>query len=55
MAMKLLLVFLILGVAVGCSGPGGPVQRAGNAVDNAVYDVGTGVKRTGQAIQRAAD
>ena len=54
--MKKLLV--VLGVAVlvtGCSGPGGPATRAGRAVDNAVYDVGTGVKRTGQAIQNAAD
>jgi chitodextrinase len=51
----MIFALLILVVAVGCSGPGGPVQRAGAAVDNAVYNVGTGVKHTGQAIQRAAD
>lgn len=53
--MKVILALLILVVAVGCSGPGGPVEQAGRAVDNAVYDVGTGVKRTGQKIQQAAD
>lgn len=59
--MKRLLLpcFLALSVTllalVGCSGSGGPVERTGRAVDNAVYNVGTGVKRTGQAIQNAAD
>ena len=40
---------------VGCRGPGGPMERAGRSVDNAVYDVGTGVKKAGQKIQQAAD
>jgi hypothetical protein len=47
-------VVLVLAVA-GCSGPGGPMERAGRAVDNAVYDVGTGVKKAGQEIQQAAE
>jgi hypothetical protein len=42
-------------VLLGCRGPGGPMERAGRGVDNAVYDVGTGIKRTGQKIQRAAE
>jgi len=53
--MKVIFALLTLFVAVGCRGPGGPVERAGRTVDNAVYDVGTGVKRTGQEIQQAAD
>ena len=58
--MKRLLLpgFLALSAALlmltGC-GSGGPVERTGRAVDNAVYNVGTGVKRTGQSIQNAAD
>jgi predicted small secreted protein len=40
---------------VGCRGPGGPMERAGRSVDNAVYDVGTGVKKAGQKIQDAAE
>jgi predicted small secreted protein len=42
-------------VLLGCRGPGGPVERAGRGVDNAVYDVGTDIKRAGQKIQRAAE
>ena len=42
-------------VLLGCRGPGGPMERAGRGVDNAVYDVGTGIKRTGQKMQRAAE
>ncbi len=57
--MKRFLIPFLLGVAllvsVGCSGSGGPVERTGRAVDNAVYNVGTGVKRTGQSIQNAAE
>jgi hypothetical protein len=48
------LVVLTL-VFVGCSGSGGPVERAGRSVDNAIYDVGTGIKKTGQKIQQAAE
>jgi predicted small secreted protein len=31
------------------------MERAGRSVDNAVYDVGTGVKKAGQKIQEAAE
>jgi hypothetical protein len=48
------LAILVL-AAVGCRGPGGPMERAGRAVDDAVYDVGTGVKKAGQKIQQAAE
>ena len=50
----------ILGLAivvltvVGCRGPGGPMERAGRTVDDAVYDVGTGIKKAGQEVQEAA-
>jgi hypothetical protein len=40
---------------LGCRGPGGPMERAGRSVDNAVYDVGTGIKKAGQKVQQAAD
>jgi hypothetical protein len=49
----------ILGLAivvltvVGCRGPGGPMERAGRTVDDAVYDVGTGIKKAGQEVQEA--
>ena len=50
---------LILAVSIiaftGCRGPGGPGERAGRAVDTAVYNVGEGVKRTGETIKEAAD
>ena len=49
-----LLAILTL-VVVGCRGPGGPMERAGRSVDDAVYDVGTGIKKTGQKIQQAAE
>ncbi len=49
------LVAAVLTFAGCASGSGGPVERTGRAVDNAVYNVGTGVKRTGQSIQNAAD
>jgi hypothetical protein len=42
-------------MVVACRGPGGPMERAGRSVDNAVYDVGTGIKKAGQGIQRAAE
>lgn len=58
--MKRLIPFLLLPLfaSIGCRSrdtSGGPIERAGRAVDNAVYNVGTGVKRTGQSIQNAAD
>jgi hypothetical protein len=49
-----LLAILTL-IVVGCRGPGGPMERAGRSVDDAVYDVGTGIKKTGQKIQQAAE
>ena len=39
---------------VGCRGPGGPMERAGRSVDDAVHDVGTGIKKAGQEVQEAA-
>lgn len=39
---------------VACRGPGGPMERAGRTVDDAVYDVGTGIKKAGQEVQEAA-
>jgi hypothetical protein len=39
---------------LGCSGPGGPAQRAGAAVDNAVYKVGEGISTVGQKIEGSA-
>lgn len=55
--MKLLLlsaVVLVMAVSAACSGPGGPGQRAGRAVDRGIYNVGAGVERTGQAIENVA-
>jgi hypothetical protein len=48
-----LAVFVL--AVLGCRGPGGPMERAGRGVDNAVYDVGTGIKKAGQKVQQAAD
>jgi hypothetical protein len=36
---------------IGCSGPGGPAQRAGAAVDNAVHKVGEGISTVGEKIE----
>lgn len=47
------LAIVILTVAA-CRGPGGPMERAGRTVDDAVYDVGTGIKKAGQKVQEAA-
>jgi hypothetical protein len=47
------LAIMVLTV-VGCRGPGGPMERAGRTVDDAVYDVGTGIKKAGQEVQEAA-
>ena len=51
----ILALVVLMWAVVGCSGPGGPIERAGRIVDNAVYDVGTGIKKAGQKIQQAAD
>jgi hypothetical protein len=53
--MKALLTLLAAVVLVGCSGPGGPAQRAGAAVDNAVYKVGEGISTVGEKIEGAAN
>ena len=54
--MKAFILFLPLVIfTVGCSGPGGPAERAGAAVDNAVYNVGQGVENVGNSIKRSAD
>ena len=54
--MKGIFAFLVLMLAVAsCRGPNGPVERAGRSVDDAVYEVGTGIKKTGEKIQEAAD
>jgi hypothetical protein len=53
--MKALLTLLAAVVLVGCSGPGGPGQRAGAAVDNAVYKVGEGISTVGEKIEGAAN
>jgi len=53
--MIIRIVLLVSTLAlVACSGPGGPAQRAGRTVDNAVYDVGSGIQSVGQKIERAA-
>jgi hypothetical protein len=53
MIIRLILLCSTLAL-VACSGPGGPAQRAGRSVDNAVYDVGSGIENVGQKIERAA-
>jgi hypothetical protein len=45
----------LLLTVVACRGPGGPMERAGRSVDNAVYDVGTGIKKAGQKVQKVAE
>ncbi|MBL9181026.1 MAG: hypothetical protein JNN17_02710 [Verrucomicrobiaceae bacterium] len=55
--MKTTLLFLVgaLLVLTSCrNGRGGPVERAGRSVDNAVDWAGYGVRRAGEGIQRAA-
>lgn len=55
--MKTTLLFLVGAflVLTSCrNGRGGPVERAGRSVDNAVDWAGYGVRRAGEGIQRAA-
>jgi hypothetical protein len=54
--MKPLLLLLVLSTLslVACSGPGGPAQRAGAAVDRTVYKVGEGISKVGEKIEGAA-
>lgn len=53
--MKTIAFVLATFALMGCSGPGGPAQRAGAAVDHAVYKVGEGVENVGQKIERSAE
>ena len=51
--MKALLFLILASLAWlfgGCSGPGGPAERAGRSVDNAVYNTGADVEHTGQKV-----
>lgn len=49
------LAAIVLTVLVSaCHGPGGPATRTGRAVDNAVYHVGHGIEKTGDAIEDVA-
>lgn len=52
--MKPFLILLASIVFVGCSGPGGPAQRAGAAVDRTVYKVGEGISKVGEKIEGAS-
>lgn len=52
--MKTLCVFVVCVMVVGCSGPGGPAQRAGAAVDGALYKVGEGISKVGNKLEDAA-
>jgi hypothetical protein len=49
-----ILAAILLAVLPACHGPGGPATRTGRAVDNAVYHVGHGIERTGDAIEDVA-
>jgi hypothetical protein len=55
--MKSLAILLLVSCffVLGCSGPGGPAQRAGAAVDNAVYKVGEGISNVGKKIEGSSN
>ncbi len=53
--MKTVLLMLPAVLLIGCSGPGGPAQRAGAAVDNAMYKVGEGISHVGEKIEDSAN
>ena len=54
--MKLLLPLLaVVFLLSACSGPGGPAQRAGAAVDKAMYKVGEGISKVGEKIEDSAN
>ncbi|MEI8294067.1 MAG: hypothetical protein WCG66_08770 [bacterium] len=55
MKFPALLVVVSCLAVVGCSGPGGPAQRAGAAVDHAVYKVGEGISTVGKKIEGTAN
>jgi hypothetical protein len=50
-----LLAFISFSILTACSGPGGPAQRAGAAVDHAVYKVGEGISSVGNKIENSAN
>ena len=52
--VKAIALAIVVLTVVACRGPGGPMERAGRSVDEAVYDVGTGIKKAGQEVQQAA-
>jgi hypothetical protein len=54
-AVNGIFVFAFLTFAVvGCSSHPNPMEGTRRSVDTAVYDVGTGIKKTGSKIQQAA-
>jgi predicted small secreted protein len=58
--MKTLSVLLFVAMLVSvsftsCRSRGGPAQRVGREMDNAVWHAGRGISKAGQAIQRAAN
>ena len=50
-----LMALISFSILTACSGPGGPAQRAGAAVDNAVYKVGEGISTVGKKIENSAN
>jgi hypothetical protein len=53
--MKYVLILIVPLVFVGCSGPGGPGQRAGAAVDHAVYKVCEGISTLVKKMEASAN
>jgi hypothetical protein len=53
--MKYVLILIVPLIFIGCSGPGGPGQRAGAAVDHAVYKVGEGITTVGKKMEASAN
>jgi len=53
--VKHVLILIVPFVFIGCSGPGGPGQRAGAAVDHAVYKVGEGITTVGKKLETSAN
>jgi len=54
-AVNGIFVFAFLTFAVvGCSSHPNPMEGTGRSASTAVYDVGTGIKKTGSKIQQAA-
>jgi hypothetical protein len=51
---KIFALALLTFAVIGCSSQGNSTERAGRSANTAVYDVGTGTKKTSQQIQQAA-